>query len=156
MGMDSNVTGRCGLLDNQTFPEPKIRVILALDLSEQTHGNATGMGVADIITRRLSGKIDWKVTYTNCLTGLGPRQAAMPYPAETEREAIRISLDYLAAHIPLNELRAIRVRDTLSLEKLWVSEAVARELNGQAQYSFEGEPSEMSFDGEGNLPDVWR
>lgn len=155
MGMDSNVTGRCGLVDNHAFPEPNVRVILALDLSEKTHGNATGMGVADVITRRLADKIDWKVTYTNCLTGLGTRQAAMPYPAESDREAVRVALDYLAAHVPLEDIKAIRIRDTLSLEYLWVSEAVQRELRGKPQFAFLGEAQEMSFTSQARLPELW-
>lgn len=152
MGMDSNVTGRCGLVDNKEFPSPRIRLIIALDLSEKTNGNATGMGVADLITRRLANKVDWKVTYTNCLTGLGTQQAAMPYPAESDREAVRIALDYMVAHVPLADLKAMRIRDTLSLERLWVSEAVMRDLSCREQFSFEGEPSEMSFSPDGRLP----
>jgi len=155
MGMDSNVTGRCGLVDNKYFPEPNVRIILAMDLSEKTHGNATGMGVADLITRRLVEKIDWKVTYMNCLTGLGTQQASMPYPAETEREAVRVALDYLVAHVPLDELKAIRIRDTLSLETMWVSEAVQRQLAGKPDYSFEDEISEMNFAADGRLPNLW-
>lgn len=155
MGMDSNVVGRCGLIDNLNFPEPTIRVLIALDLSEKTHGNATGMGIADLITRRLVEKIDWKVTYTNCLTGLGAQQAAMPFPAESDREAIRIALDYMAAHVPLENLKAIRIRDTLSLETLWVSEAVQRELAGRDGFTFENDIREMSFSADGRLPDIW-
>ena len=155
MGMDSNVTGRCGLVDNRFFAEPNVRIIIALDLSEKTHGNATGMGCADMITRRLVEKIDWRVTYTNCLTGLGTTQAAMPYPAESDREAVRLALDYMVAHVPLDEMKAVRIRDTLSLESLHVSEAVQKELQGRDGFTFEGKAEEMSFMPDGRLPDIW-
>jgi hypothetical protein len=155
MGMDSNVTGRCALIDNHHFPEPYVRMLIALDLTAQTHGNATGMGVADVITRRLMEKVDWKVTYTNCLTGLGAQQAAMPYPAESDREAIRIACDYMCAHVPLEDMKAIRIRDTLSLETMWVSEAVQRELQGRDGFTFEKDVREMTFSADGRLPNIW-
>jgi hypothetical protein len=155
MGMDSNVTGRCGLVDNHHFPEPIVRVLLALDLSEKTHGNATGMGVADIITRRLADKIDFKVTYTNCLTGLGTQQASMPYPAESDREAVRIALDYLAGHVPLEALKAIRIRDTLSLETICVSEVIAKELSGRSEFTMLGAAQEMTFTADNRLPSIF-
>jgi len=156
MGMDSNVVGRCGLIDNHHFLEPHVRMLIALDLSEKTHGNATGMGIADVITRRLVEKINWKVTYTNCLTGLGAQQAAMPYPAESDREAIRIACDYMVAHVPIDDMKAIRIRDTLSLETMWVSEAVQRELARRDGFTFEKDVREMSFSADGRLPDIWK
>ncbi len=150
-GMDTNIVGRCRLIDFPAFPEPIIKTIIALGLTDETHGNATGMGLADLVTRRLADKIDWKATYINCLTGQGPAQAAMPIVLETDREALRIALDYLLGPIPLHEARIIRIKDTLSMAQIDVSEALQCELTGRDGFSFEGELQEMRFDAEGTL-----
>ncbi len=150
-GMDTNIVGRCRLLDLVAFPEPNIKCIIALDLTDETHGNATGMGLADLTTRRLADKIDWKATYTNCITGQGPQQAALPIVCETDQEAIRLALDYLIGPIALDQARIIRIKDTLSMSEIEVSEALQRELTGRDGFSFHGDPTEMSFDLDGRL-----
>ncbi len=148
-GMDTNVVGRCRLIDLVAFPEPVIKIVIALDLTEETHGNATGVGLADLITHRLADKVDWKATYINCITGHGPQQAAMPIALDSEREAMRIALDYLIGPVPLEDARVIRIKDTLSLTEIEVSEAIQRELAGRDGFSFQGEPVEMQFDPQG-------
>src|SRR5438132_7378916 len=67
-GMDTNVIGR-PTNPHEPFPnDPKILWIVALDITEDSGGNATGIGNADFTTRRLAEKIDWKKTAINCLT----------------------------------------------------------------------------------------
>jgi hypothetical protein len=149
-GMDTNVIGRVRLTDYDKFPEPVIKAIIALDLTDETHGNATGMGLADFITRRFADKIDFRSTYINCITGQGPAQAAMPVPLDTDREAIRVALDYLVGAIAPENARVIRIKDTLSMGEIEVSEALMRELQGRDGYSF-GDLKEMEFDQAGTL-----
>ncbi|HEX2910081.1 MAG TPA: lactate racemase domain-containing protein [Chloroflexia bacterium] len=150
-GMDTNVIGRCRLIDFNAFPEPVIKCIITLDLTEETHGNATGVGLADLVTRRLADKIDYQATYTNCITGQGPAQAALPIVMDTDQDAVRIALDYLVGPVPLDQLRAIRIKDTLSLAEIEVSEALMRELQGRDGFSFGGELKEMAFAEDGTL-----
>ena len=149
-GMDTNVIGRVRLTDYDKFPEPVIKAIIALDLTDETHGNATGMGLADLITRRFADKIDFRSTYINCITGQGPAQAAMPVPLDTDREAIRVALDYLVGAAAPEDARVIRIKDTLSMGEIEVSEALMRELQGRDGFSF-GELKEMQFDPAGTL-----
>lgn len=68
-GMDTNILGRL-LIQRQpeTFGDINVAVVVALDLTDETHGNATGMGLADVATARLARRIDWVSTYTNGLT----------------------------------------------------------------------------------------
>lgn len=149
-GMDTNIVGRVRLTDYDKFPEPEIKVVIALDLNEETHGNATGMGLADLITRRLADKIDFRSTYINCITGQGPLQGAMPIPLDSDREAIRVALDYLVGAIAPEEARVIRIKDTLSMAEIEVSEALQRELQGRDGFSF-AELKDMQFDSAGTL-----
>lgn len=149
-GMDTNVVGRVRLADFDKFPEPVIKAIIALDLTEETHGNATGMGLADLITRRFADKIDFRATYINCITGQGPAQAAMPVPLDTDREAVRVALDYIIGAIAPEDARVIRIKDTLSMAEIEVSESLMRELQGRDGFSF-GELKDMQFDESGTL-----
>jgi hypothetical protein len=149
-GMDTNIVGRVKLVDYDKFPEPAIKVIIALDLTEETHGNATGIGLADLTTRRLADKIDYRATYINCLTGQGPQQGALPIPLDSDREAVRVALDYLVGPIAPVDVRIIRIKDTLSMAEIEVSEALQRELQGRDGFSF-GELKEMQFDSAGTL-----
>lgn len=149
-GMDTNIVGRVMLVDYDKFPEPAIKVIIALDLTEETHGNATGIGLADLTTRRLADKIDYRATYINCLTGQGPQQGALPIPLDSDREAVRVALDYLVGPIPPQDVRLIRIKDTLSMAEIEVSEALQRELQGRDGFSF-GDLKEMQFDSAGTL-----
>ncbi len=55
-GMDTNVIGRMQLPGVEEPETPAIARIAVLDLTERTNGNASGLGLADIITRRLSTK----------------------------------------------------------------------------------------------------
>ena len=74
-GMDTNVIGRPSN-PHEPFPaDPKILWIAALDLTEESYGNATGIGNADFTTRRLVDKIDMKMTLINCITACSPNGA---------------------------------------------------------------------------------
>jgi hypothetical protein len=149
-GMDTNVVGRVRLIDNDKFPEPVIKVIIALDLTEETHGNATGIGLADLTTRRLTDKLDLRATYINSITGQGPQHGALPIPLDSDREAIRVALDYLVGSVPPEDARVIRIKDTLTMAEIEVSEALQRELQGRDGFSF-AELKDMQFDQTGTL-----
>jgi hypothetical protein len=150
-GMDTNVIGRVGLPDNFAWDEPRIRAIIALDLTEESHGNAVGIGLADLVVKRLADKVDFTKTIINAVTGGGPLHAALPPTFNSDREALRVALDYLLGPTRPEDARVIRIKDTLSLNKMQVSEALVRELRGRDGFSFEGEPAEFSFNAEGNL-----
>ena len=83
--MDTNVTGRCRLLDFVGFPEPRIAVLIAGGLSAATKGNAIGMGAADIIPRRLADAVIPEKTNINALTGQCPQLAARPMVAANDQ-----------------------------------------------------------------------
>ena len=150
-GMDPNVIGRCRLVDFTAFPEPVIKVITVHDLSDDTHGNATGIGMADLTTRRVAGKMDPQSTYTNSIIGLSPAIGALPIVMETDRDAIGTALDYLCGAEPPERTRVIRVGDTLHLEVMEASESVAEEIAGRPGITLCGPPREMAFDPSGTL-----
>jgi hypothetical protein len=79
---------------------------------------------------------------------------AMPIVAQTDREAIRLALDYLIGPVEPQKARVIRIRDTLNLEQMQVSEPVAEELRSNPAITFCDPPREMGFDEIGNMATV--
>ncbi len=152
--MDPNVIGRCRLLDFNAFPDPVIRVITVHDLSEDTHGNAIGIGMADLTTRRAADKFNAKSTYANTIIGLSPAMGAPPIAMENDRQVVRTALDYLCEVEPPERARVIRIRDTLRLDSMEVSESVAEELQGREGITQGGPAREMTFDEAGTLPQL--
>ncbi|HHX95144.1 MAG TPA: hypothetical protein GX691_04920, partial [Clostridia bacterium] len=93
-GMDTNVIGRFGI---RGIPDrgPKIKFIVALDLAEESHGNANGIGLADITTRKLVEKIDYNATLRNVLTTSFLDRAKIPVTLSSDKEAIETAINLL-------------------------------------------------------------
>jgi len=154
-GMDPNVIGRgvqgySGSLMREGRPAPFIRRIFVRDLTPETHGNAIGIGLADVTTTRLVRAMDHRVTSINALTALTPQSAKIPIHFDTDREAIGMTLASLALTDP-REARVVRILNTLSLIDMEVSEALADEVKERPNLSPTSGLNEMQFDGEGNL-----
>jgi hypothetical protein len=154
-GMDPNIIGRgvhgySSLLKNEAGQRPFIRRIFVRDLTPETHGNAIGIGMADLTTTRLVKAIDHQVLNMNALTSLTPQNAKIPIHFDTDREAIEAALRSLALPDPA-KARVVRIADTLSLEHLQISEALFNELPALDEIHPTREPLEMSFNSNGNL-----
>jgi hypothetical protein len=154
VGMDTNVTGRFWMPSESDPRAPRIRKIVVLDLSEETHGNAIGMGLADFITRRFFEKIDYDSTYVNCLTQGSSETGKTPIWLPSDRDAIETALR-ICGPIDAPNARVVRIRNTMELEQLWVSESLAKEIKKKPELSWKvkllGEPREMQFDVLGTL-----
>jgi hypothetical protein len=148
-GMDTNVIGR-PTNPFEPFPaDPKILWIVALDITEESYGNATGLGNADFTTRRLVDKIDMKATLINCITACAPWGARIPATYETDREAIETALDCIGL-TPPERSRVVRIKNTLVLGELEVSEAFAAEVARRSDLTILGE-APLRFDATGRL-----
>jgi hypothetical protein len=149
-GMDTNVIGR-PTNPHEPFPsEPRILWIVALDLTEQSYGNATGIGNADFTTRRLVEKIDMKPTLINCITACEPGMAKVPATYETDREAVEAALSCIGL-TPWEKARVVRITNTLMLGELDVSEAYAAEVSARSDLSVVRDPAPLTFDVAGRL-----
>jgi hypothetical protein len=147
-GMDTNIIGRLRLQGLPEPDEPRIRYLAVLDLSEASHGNATGIGLADFTTERLVRKIDREATYLNCLTSGGTARAAIPMTLPTEKDVFEAAWKALKPEGGA-EVRLAVIDNTLHLEGLWISEALVGELGARAQPV--GEARAVRFDEEGAL-----
>ena len=153
-GMDPNITGRgvhgyTSELSEHTA-RPILHRVYVRDLTPESHGNAIGIGMADFASTRLVRSIDAAVTSMNALTSLSINSFKIPISFETDREAIRCAL----ATVPLGSggsHRVVRIRDTLSLGEVLVSEAYAEDLRERPDLETLGPAHEVEFDPEGNL-----
>ncbi len=154
-GMDPNVTGRwvngySSSLLRGGRPAPFIRRIFVRDLTPETHGNAIGIGTADVTTTRLVRAMDHRATGINALTALTPQGAKIPIHFDTDREALDLTLTSLALTDP-HAARIVRIADTLSLTELVVSEALQEDVRQQADLTPMTEPGDIPFDAGDNL-----
>ena len=147
-GMDTNIIGRLRLQGLPEPTQPYIQYLAVLDLSEASHGNATGVGLADFVTERLAAKVDREATYLNCLTSGGPIRAAVPMTLEDD-EALFEAVWKALKPERLDEVRMVIIDDTLHLEEAWVSESLLDELEDGAEVV--GEPFTLGFDSEGRM-----
>jgi hypothetical protein len=120
--------------------------IVVLELTPETHGNANGIGLADITTRRLVDSIDYKATYTNVLTTRLWSAGRLPVIMETDREAIQAAV----GEMPSDQVRFVRIKNTLHMEELEISEALLPEA-GKLGLTIVAEPRPLEFDETGRL-----
>jgi len=154
-GMDPNVIGRdvqgySGSLMREGRPAPFIRRIFARDLTPETHGNAIGIGLADVTTTRLVRAIDHRATAINALTALTPQSAKIPIHFDTDREAIALTLASLALPDP-RAARIVRIADTLTLSEMEISEPLWAAASSSTALTTLSEPHEIEFDVDNNL-----
>jgi hypothetical protein len=149
-GMDTNVIGRLRLQGMPEPAEPAIQFLAALDLSEASHGNATGIGLADFTTERLVEKIDYEATYLNCLTSGGPIRAAVPMTLADDEALFEAAWRALKPE-RINEVRLLIVENTLHLEELWLSKVLLEEVEAREDVEAVGEPFTLEFDSDGHL-----
>ena len=149
-GMDTNIIGRM----MQNFePEPEKPAILRIfvrDLTEESNGNATGVGLADFTTTRLVEKVDRYATYMNGITGLGPQKSKIPFYYDTDKEAIEVALNTIGL-TPPEEAKVARVESTLALATLDISEAFLEDAKLRSDLEIVGEAKAFEFDASGNL-----
>ncbi len=123
VGIDSNITGRIKIVGQEEPEEPIIKAIALLDLTEASHGNAYGIGLSNVITKRLFDKIDFESTYKNAVTSSFLERAKVPVVARNDKEAFEFALRS-CAYIKKGEEKIIRIKDTLHLDEIYVSQAV--------------------------------
>ena len=149
-GMDTNVIGRPSN-PHEPFPaDPKILWIVVLDLTDDSYGNATGIGNADFTTRRLVDKIDMKPTLINCITACAPNGAKVPATYETDREAVETALSCIGL-TPPDHARVMRIKNTLMLGEIEVSEAFLAQVAQRPDLTPIGDAAPLAFDVAGRL-----
>lgn len=147
-GMDPNITGRYAVPYMESGK--KVQHIAVLDLTEETHGNCNGLGLADVTTRRLVEKIDVDCTYPNVVTSTVLCTPKIPLFAHSDRACIQIALK-TCNYIDRDNPRIVHIKDTMRLEEIEISQAMLEEALTNEHIQVLGEPRDWPFDAEGNL-----
>jgi hypothetical protein len=149
-GMDPNITGR-----NARFVEwnmkPFVKKIAVLGLTPETHGNATGLGSADVITMKLYKDVDIGKTYANIITSTYLDGAAIPIIMNTDQEAIQLVAKTVVRVKP-EDTKIVRIATTLDVLDIHVSEPMLPFIKANpSMFEIVGEPEPFKFDSKGNL-----
>ncbi|MDQ3318474.1 MAG: nickel-dependent lactate racemase, partial [Actinomycetota bacterium] len=147
-GADPNVTGRYPT--TAASGGPRIERVVFLGLTEETGGNANGLGAADVVTERLARAMDRPSTYMNALTSTTPVPVKTPMVMPTDKMALAAALTMCAGVSPA-EARIARVRNTLKLRRMWVSEVLLEEVERNERLKVIEGPRPMRFDEHGTL-----
>jgi hypothetical protein len=152
VGMDPNVIGRVKVHGVKDLAPCDIRTIAVLDLTPETHGNASGVGLADVTTRRLASKIDFEATYINCITAgiCGIQRGFLPPVAPTDKAAILTALR-ICGQPDSQKARVVHIQDTLSLGEIDVSESLLQSSGNHPRLSVVSPKFSLAFDLEERL-----
>ncbi len=150
-GMDTNLIGR-KFNDKLAAPDefPKIRQIYVRALTDQTAGNASGIGIAEYCRSRVVQQMNVDATRINCLTSGHPTAGAIPIHLPTDHEVLSVATTQ-SGRLSVQDLQWLWIRDTLRVSELACSEAYWDQASGDDRLEILCEPSELSFDADGNL-----
>lgn len=147
-GMDPNISG--------TFAVPyasggiDVQRVAVLDITEASHGNTIGLGMADCSTRRAFNKFDPEATYPNSLTCLVTQVSKIPMIFKNDKECIQGAIKTLA-DVDFDDIKLVRIKNTLTMSEIEVSANLRPLVEANPAMRVISEPRPMPFDAEGNL-----
>ena len=150
MGMDYAVIGRTDIRGIPNPPRPFIHKIAALSVTEASHGNAQGIGVADFIPKRVVEGLNLIDLYTNSITAAVIEKARIPLVLPNDREVIRAAVA-TSWRLKEEDVRLCIIRSTLHLNSIFVSKALAQELSSVDTARITGPSIPISFTDNGSL-----
>ena len=149
-GVDPNITGTFST--EYASGGVKVQRTCMLDLSEVSHGNGLGVGLASAISKRLFDKLDPEKMYPNCITSTVLKSAMIPLVLASDREAIQLCIRTLNG-VDKNAARIIRIANSLHIGRIMLSEAYFNDvlLGKYAGVAAIDAPQHLEFDAAGNL-----
>lgn len=149
-GVDPNITG--------TFSTPyakggiKVQRTCFLNLSEESHGNALGCGLASAITKKIFDEMDVEKMYPNCITSTVLNSARIPCVVANDKEAMQICIRTCNKVDP-KRMRMVRIANSLHIGEIMLSESYYEDVKNGKYPGLEAidEPKELSFDEAGNV-----
>ncbi|GAB6152280.1 lactate racemase domain-containing protein [Desulfosporosinus burensis] len=148
LGMDPNIIKRFPTLAMQF--EPSMQRIVVLDLTDETHGNFHGLGLADVCTKRVFEKIDYNKTYPNPLTSRLPEASKIPMVMENDILAIKAALQ-TCSNVDYSKIKIVWIKNTLKLDEILISEHLLDQVRSDSRLEIVGDPQPMVFNERGDL-----
>lgn len=147
-GMDPNVVGRYPT--PYAHGGPEVTKIVVLDLTEETEGNANGIGTADFTTRYCVEKVDYDKIYANGLTSTVVAPTKIPTTLDNDRQVLQAAIK-TSNILDFTKVRLVRIKNTLEVGVIEVSESMLPEVKNNPNLEVLSEPYEFEFDANGNL-----
>ncbi|WP_342601738.1 lactate racemase domain-containing protein [Peribacillus sp. FSL E2-0159] len=142
-GMDPNITGNFATPYATGGPDVKRTVVLGL--TEKTHGNANGIGMADMTTKAVMNEIEWEKGYANALTSTVTDVVKLPMFLDTQELAVKAAIKTCNA-FDLNKARVVRIKNTLDIGEIWISESMMEEALKNKNIEILSEPEGLALD----------
>lgn len=142
-GMDPNITGNFATPYATGGPDVKRTVVLGL--TEKTHGNANGIGMADMTTKAVMNEIKWEKGYANALTSTVTDVVKLPMFLETQELAVKAAIKTCNA-FDLNKVRIVRIKNTLEIGEIWISESMMEEALKNDDIEILSDPEDLALD----------
>lgn len=142
-GMDPNITGNFATPYATGGPDIKRTVVLGL--TEKTHGNANGIGMADMTTKAVVDEIIWEKGYANALTSTVIEVIKLPMVLETKELAVKAAVKTCNA-FDLNKVKLVRIKNTLDIGEIWISESMMEEAKQNSNLEIISELEELVLD----------
>jgi hypothetical protein len=151
-GMDTNVIGRFRILGVEEPESPSAKYVVVSRISEQSHGNTLGVGLADLTTERLFRAINYDAMNENVMTSTFLERAKIPMVLTNDREALETAIRCNWG-VPAEETRFVRIPNTLHLEHAYLSENLVEEALRNGNVEVIGEAAKLKFDENGYFED---
>ena len=149
-GMDPNVIGRLMVETQPDFEKPLVTRLVVLDVSDESHGNIVGVGFADLCTQRLVDKIDPVPFNINVITSCFLERARIPITLPTDAEVLDTAVQTCWRLSPA-DVRMVVIPNSLELNTLYVSQAMAADVEAHPDLSFESGFAPLPLDANGFL-----
>lgn len=131
-GYDPNILGKSSVLKQFTLPVPTIQRMVLLKVTPQSHGNAIGVGLFDVTTKEVFERLDYEAMYANAIACRCIEDCRVPLVAADEDEAVRVAVKCIRG-VAKEDLRIVRIKNTLELELIEVSRAVMQDIEKDAR-----------------------
>ena len=154
-GMDTNVVSRLMIpRQPEVFGDVDVGLIAVLDLTPETHGNVSGLGLANVTTARVAEKIDWVATYTNAITSgiFGMFRVHLPITMPADEQSLQVAIRGCAR--PPEEARMVFIQNTLFVDEFFASPSLLEEIEAHPRLSVTSEHP-LSFSEVGVMASPW-
>jgi hypothetical protein len=148
-GMDTNIIGRG--IDGlpRASRRSDIGAIYVRGLTPASHGNAIGLGMADVCSKRVVDSLDPEAMFTNALSAMTPTTAKIPLHFASDRDCLRAAIRFSGTEAATAGI--VRVQNTLALDRFIVSENYVQQIADRGDLSIVSEPTAWQFDGTGDF-----
>lgn len=148
-GMDTKVIGRIKIQGEKEPLNPKIKKVIALNLASNSYGNALGIGLADITTKKLVDSIDFDATYANIISTTFLERGKVPVTVDNDRDAIIVGINTVG-DVNAENIKIGIIKNTLDLQEIYLSEGALEDMD-RSKAEVIQRNIKLSFDEDGNL-----